>query len=280
MSYLASVLKDIEKLNYTNLYLAEILIEDYLQNHNNYNGISRNEISKKWNTQRENGRYKKQYYESYCQRKAAHGDALLTFNTTTLCYKINDNNGNFESLHDGELLRKVKERIDSPNPIFLQIEYFERVNNKEEFFTRIKDFLQSGTANDFEVMSFSILALFFELYGFDLKRFTSTNANDGGVDFIGGHIIYCVTTNLNLKKLENDINKTHAKKIFIYRNQLGNSLAQSISSFVMEGKISDILNVNDIIDFHLKYLERKDDCYQVVDRLKGIIIKEYLKEIT
>jgi len=61
MSYIESTKSDIRNLNYTNLYLAEILISDYLENYQNYKGLSRIEISTKW---RNNSRYRKQFYPS------------------------------------------------------------------------------------------------------------------------------------------------------------------------------------------------------------------------
>ena len=121
--------------------------------------------------------------------------------------------------------------------------------------------------------------MYLELYGFNLKRFTSTNANDGGVDFIGGDIVYCVTTNLSRAKLESDILKTHAKKIFIYRAPINNTLMNIISTYVSEDKISDVFSASDLDNHHLLFLESKTDHYKIVDRIKQKIIVEYGKEI-
>ena len=65
MSYIESVKNDIEKLNFTNLYLAEILISDYINNSNNYTGLTVSEISSKWNENKLLGRYRKMFYPSY-----------------------------------------------------------------------------------------------------------------------------------------------------------------------------------------------------------------------
>lgn len=279
MSYIESVKNDIEKLNFTNLYLAEILISDYLNNSSNYTGLTVSEISSKWNENKLLGRYRKMFYPSYCQRKISQGSGLLNYNTANQRFSINDSNDVLNSLLNGELIQNIQAAINAPNPILDNITFFENIHSKQELFTGIRNLLFNGTANDFEVMSFAILSLYLELYGFNLKRFTSTNANDGGVDFIGGDIVYCVTTNLSRAKLESDILKTHAKKIFIYRAPINNTLMNIISTYVSEDKISDVFSASDLDNHHLLFLESKTDHYKIVDRIKQKIIVEYGKEI-
>jgi len=58
MSYTDLTKKDIIQLNYTNLYLAEILISDYIENHNDYKGLTKSEIASRWNNDE---RYRKQF---------------------------------------------------------------------------------------------------------------------------------------------------------------------------------------------------------------------------
>jgi hypothetical protein len=279
MSYIQSVKNDIEKLNFTNLYLAEILISDYLNNSNNYVGLTVSEITSKWNENKLVGRYRKMFYPSYCQRKISQGSGLLNYNTTNQRFSINDSNDVLNSLLNGELIHDIQAVINAPNPILDNITFFENIHSKQELFAGIKDLLFNGTANDFEVMSFAILSLYLELYGFNLKRFTSTNANDGGVDFIGGDIVYCVTTNLSRAKLDSDVLKTHAKKVFIYRTPINSTLINVISTYVSEDKISDVFSANDLVNHHLFFLEGKNDHYKIVDRIKQKIVVQYGKEI-
>jgi hypothetical protein len=118
-----------------------------------------------------------------------------------------------------------------------------------------------------------------DIFGFSLKRFTSTNANDAGVDYIGGDVIYCVTTNLTVAKLESDINKTHARKVFIHRNTLSGKVQNLINEYVRESKISDVLNANMMVERYIEYLEAKHEAYNIVENLRTILINEYSKEI-
>ena len=274
MSYIDQTRADIQNSNYTNLYLAEILISDYIANHNNYIGLTRNEISARW---RNNPRYRKQFYPSYCQRKLEQSGSILILIDDR--YKINESNERLTTLLDENLLNDISTAIDRPNPVISNIERFRSIEDKQEFFSSIRYLLVNGSPNDFEVLSFAVLYAHLEIFGFSLKRFTSTNAADGGVDFIGGDIIYCVTTNLTSNKLESDIVKTHAKKIFIHRNIIGTKLKNMIHDYISEGKISDVIHVEQIIERYLNFLEEKDDVFQITTRLKALIINEYGKEI-
>jgi hypothetical protein len=274
MSYIDLTKKDIFKINYTNLYLAEILISDYIENHNNYKGLTKSEIATRWNNDE---RYRKQFYPSYCQRKLDQAGGVLIYDNEK--YKIKESEEKLLSLLDGKLLQEVTHVINLPNPVIINIEYFKNVNDKLEFFNTLKEKLMNGSPNDFEVITYAVLFTYLEIFGFSLKRFTSTNAADGGVDFIGGDVIYAVTTKLTNSKLESDINKTHAKKFFIYRNIVNSKLKNQIRNYINEGKISDALNVNQIIERYVNFLEDKDDVFQIVGKLKTIILNEYEKEI-
>lgn len=279
MSYTESVRNDIAKLNFTNLYLAEILISNYLENVNNYTGMTLSEITFKWNENRTAGRFRKMFYPSYCQRKISQGNGLLNYNAENQRFLIIDSDEALGNLINGVLIHDVQEAINAPNPILDNIRYFETIVSKHELFEKIRSLLFNGTPNDFEVMGFAILSLYLELYGFNLKRFTGTNANDGGVDYIGGDIIYCVTTNLSRAKLDSDILKTHAKKVFLYRTPINKNLKDLISNYIREGKVSDIFSAADLERYHLCFLESKNDEYEIMNRLKQKIITEYGKEI-
>jgi hypothetical protein len=274
MSYIAQINVDIQKSNYTNLYLAEILILDYLSNNEYYSGLSKTEISAIWARE---PRYIKQFYPSYCQRKLDQSGGLLTLEGDK--YKINEPEHVLINLLDGKLLQEIRVAIDAPNPIHSRIKLFENIDSSEVLYNQMNELLQTGSPNDFEVISYAVLNCYLDSFGFSLKRFTSTNANDGGVDFIGGDVVYCVTTLLSKSKLENDIQKTHAKKIFIYRNTLSAKLEESIKEYIKEGKISDVLSVNQVIERYVTFLKNKAPEYGLLSKLKTTIINEYSKEI-
>ena len=52
-----------------------------------------------------------------------------------------------------------------------------------------------------------ILNTFLFSLGFSLNRFSTTYSNDGGIDFVAQNAIYQVTTKLNERKFDEDIQK-------------------------------------------------------------------------
>ena len=53
----------------------------------------------------------------------------------------------------------------------------------------------------FEVVSFAVLREYFRTFGFSLHRFSTTHANDGGMDFVASEAIYQVTVDESPQKV-------------------------------------------------------------------------------
>jgi hypothetical protein len=105
----------------------------------------------------------------------------------------------------------------------------------------------------FEVTAFAILKIFFAIRGFELNRFSTIYSNDGGIDYTSQTSIYQVTTKLNDKKFEEDINKAPLKKrIFVFREAVANFDFSKMENEL----VSDFINSDDLID-HLEYLFKK-----------------------
>lgn len=159
MSYIALTQNDISNLNYTNLYLAEILISDYIQNQNNYIGLTRAEIAARW---KNDERYRKQFYPSYCQRKLEQSGGILVLEGER--YKINEPAERLSTLLDGVLLQEVAATIDRPSPVIANIDHFENITNKQAFFSSLKEYLLKGSPNDFEVIAYAILYTYLDIW--------------------------------------------------------------------------------------------------------------------
>src|SRR5438270_5648429 len=67
--------------------------------------------------------------------------------------------------------------------------------------------LGGNRGETFEVISYAILREYFRALGFVLQRFSTTHANDGGMDFVAGNAIYQVSINDSTKMLEDDLRK-------------------------------------------------------------------------
>jgi len=70
----------------------------------------------------------------------------------------------------------------------------------------------------FEITAYAILKTFYDIRGFRLNRFSTVYANDGGVDYSGQEAIYQVTTKLDARKLDEDINKAPGiKRVLVFK---------------------------------------------------------------
>jgi len=77
---------------------------------------------------------------------------------------------------------------------------------------------ESIKGRNFEIVTFALLRIYFSSFGFLLNRFSTTFANDAGMDLIGQQAVYQVTVNMNKKKFEEDIVKTpDIRRIIVYK---------------------------------------------------------------
>lgn len=125
----------------------------------------------------------------------------------------------------------------------------------------------------FEITAYAILKTFYKIRGFDLNRFSTIYSNDGGIDFTSQTAIYQVTTMLNNKKFDEDIQKAPLKnRIFVYK--------KSASGFETENfddeLVLDYISVEDLID-HLEYLFKKKT-EQNSTEIINTIINEFKRE--
>src|SRR5438094_7660798 len=75
----------------------------------------------------------------------------------------------------------------------------------------VDGYLRQLTGNHgemFEVVSFAVLREYFRAFGFSLQRFSTTQANDGGMDFVASNAIYQVTTDESVQKVKRDLAKS------------------------------------------------------------------------
>jgi hypothetical protein len=95
----------------------------------------------------------------------------------------------------------------------------------------------------FEVVSFAVLREYFRTFGFSLQRFSTTHANDGGMDFVGGEAIYQVTTDESIQKVRRDLAKSPGTKRVLVRPTVTAAIDELSKSDVLETiELKDLLN--------------------------------------
>ena len=134
-------------------------------------------------------------------------------------YYINENfRDGFRQIDWENLIQK----IGQIKPMFSGL-YQSLLDERERFIDKIISLLAGNVTKEntdnklvpalLEIFSYSILKIKLNFYGADIYRWTKTNANDGGVDMTCGDVSYCVTTKLNLSKINKDAQKQVRDKL-------------------------------------------------------------------
>jgi hypothetical protein len=105
----------------------------------------------------------------------------------------------------------------------------------------------------FEVVSFAVLREYFRTFGFSLQRFSTTHANDGGIDFVGGDAIYQVTADVSLQKLRRDLAKAPGTKRVLVRPGPATGTAE-----MRDGNILEVIELKDLLSHFISWLMARD----------------------
>lgn len=103
--------------------------------------------------------------------------------------------------------------------------------------------LRGNRGEMFEVVSFAVLREYFRTFGFSLQRFSTTHANDGGMDFVAGEAIYQVTTDESIQKVYKDLGKAPGTRRVLVRPTITPAIIRLCVNDVLETiELKDLLN--------------------------------------
>lgn len=105
----------------------------------------------------------------------------------------------------------------------------------------------------FEVVSFAVLREYFRTFGFSLQRFSTTHANDGGIDFVGGNAIYQVTADVSLQKLRRDLAKAPGTKRVLVRPGPAEGTRE-----IRDENILEVIELKDLLSHFISWLMARD----------------------
>jgi hypothetical protein len=125
----------------------------------------------------------------------------------------------------------------------------ERLALVEEYLSHL-----SGNRGEiFEVVSFAVLREYFRTFGFSLQRFSTTHANDGGMDFFAGDAIYQVTTDESIEKLRRDLRKAPGTKRVLVRPTVTEEILE-----LGEDKVLETIELKDLLSHFITWLLGRD----------------------
>jgi hypothetical protein len=148
----------------------------------------------------------------------------------------------------------------------------ERVSLVEEYLSQ----LTGNRGEMFEVVSFAVLREYFRTFGFSLQRFSTTHANDGGMDFVAADAIYQVTTDESMEKLRRDLRKAPGTKRVLVRPTMTPEMLE-----LGEDKVLETIELKDLLGHFITWLLGRDNRSKRSNHLQRVLevaLEEFRRE--
>lgn len=254
--------------SFTTLTCLMVVLDKHinsLHKHLEFKGISNAEIGREYEIYRLLHNSKKNFYPSYIHRHNQDGDFFIEQNKL---YFIRPELIANKSLDD---LLTIKELINNlievenfnQSEIISDLDQILELNNLDENKAFIDSLFESDQFRNFgqvfEILSYSILKVYFESFGFTLNRFSTSFSNDGGMDFISALGIYQVTASPNKKKIESDLSKLPGTRRVMVFTECSDTLIQTYLNYP---DVTEIIDINDLKIHFLDWLYKRDQIKQ------------------
>jgi len=164
-------------------------------------------------------------------------------------------------------MKRLEETCSLPSE-----QVMERLVLVEEYLSHL-----SGNHGEiFEVVSFAGLREYFRTFGFSLQRFSTTHANDGGMDFFASDAIYQVTTDASVEKLRRDLRKAPGTNRVMVRP----TVTEEILS-LGEESVLETIELKDLLSHFIMWLLVRDKRSKRPDHLQRVLqiaLEEFRRE--
>lgn len=167
-----------------------------------------------------------------------------------------------QSLQDATERRKADiARLDAACQMPL-----DRIDARREL---VEEYLRNFAGNfgeNFEIISYAVLREYFQSFGFRLQRFSTTRANDAGIDYVGGDCIYQVSTDSGLEKLEGDLAKAPDIKRVVVRPELAEGTRRRADEAAQAR-----IEMTDLLTHFVGWLLSRDQTTRKARHLQGVL---------
>jgi hypothetical protein len=283
------MLRDIilkNKQNITTLIVILVVLEDYLINKGNgmpLNGLTVPEIDLKYNEVAERFNRREKFYKTYLQRHSGSHGFLAEDDGR---YLIKEALVNGASINDLQVLRQsISEILVGQTALYQDL--FSQLEEKliENDPGKSRDFILSlfnekrfrNYGQVFEVLSYSILKVYFGSFGFVLRRVSVSFSNDGGMDFLSYNGFYQVTAAPSTQKIKSDFSKLpDLERVMVF-----SSCSPKIRSLCLDNdKVTQIITSDDLKSHFLDWLYRRDMLYPMHMKVILSTIRDEMKRET
>ena len=142
------------------------------------------------------------------------------------------------------VIRRLEETVRLPRG---------RIRERRELVASFLDQIVGNGGEMFEVVSFAVLREYFRTFGFSLQRFSTTRANDGGMDFVAGEAIYQVTADESANKVRKDLAKAPGTKRVLVRPTVNEEIIKLCDVDVLE-----TIEIRDLLDHFVAWMLARD----------------------
>lgn len=262
--------------HFTTITSFLVILEDYIEclyEDREYTGLTLADIGRKYQIYYDRYGKRQKYYSSYVVRHAMEGHFYYEQNGRYLIRPELVNGLDIDVLivYKNRILSGIEEGITNFDLLFESIDMVVLENNPENSKKFILELIESDEFKNFgqifEILSYSILKIYFQAFGFILNRFSTSFSNDGGMDFISSTGIYQVTASPTTKKIEDDLSKLPGTlRVMVYTDCSESTLKKYLNSV----DVTEIISLNDLKYHFLEWLYNRD---KLKNRyLKNVII--------
>jgi hypothetical protein len=186
-----------------------------------------------------------------------------------------------EQLHD-EVLGSLRTAFEQRQAVIKKLQDTcslpkERVEERHALVGAYLSQLSGNRGEMFEVVSFAVLREYFRTFGFSLRRFSTTHANDGGMDFVGGDAIYQVTTDESTEKVRRDLAKASGTKRVLVRP----SVTPATAALCNNEDVLETIAMADLLNHFISWLFERDVRSKQAQHLQEVLkiaLEEFSRE--
>lgn len=246
-------------------------------------GLTIPEISERYFVYKERFDIRKNFYPSYVQRHLKENDIFEEFQGKYRIQEKHITNLDINTLeHIRNLILSGFSNINiSKRNIIEELDNILNCQDKDEIYKYIFNLFDKKGFNNygqmFEIVSFSILSIYFKNFGFNLNRFSTSFSNDGGMDYISSNGIYQVTSSPDANKIKSDLEKLQGiKRVLVFSYAKEDIIRLHLAS----PDVTEIITSIDLKDHFLKWIHFRD--LITGNNLKSVISlirKEFVREL-
>jgi hypothetical protein len=165
------------------------------------------------------------------------------------------------------LIKKIEEACGLPS---------DRIEERRSLLARHLSEVLGNRGEVFEVVSFAVLREYFRTFGFSLQRFSTTHANDGGMDFVAGDAIYQVTVDESIQKVRKDLAKAPGTKRVLVRPNVTAEMIKLCGDEVLVA-----IDLKDLLSHFIAWLCARDTTGRQARHLQKVLetaLEEFRRE--